>query len=81
MTTTLSVDDDVIERPRAVAAKLRKRFRAIVNEAFRVGLDQVKQPSEQRPYKTGPHPMGLRSGRNIDNIQELPAQIEGEGCR
>jgi hypothetical protein len=81
MRTTLSIDDDVIDRARAVAAKLRRPFRAIVNEALRAGLDQVARPTKQRPYKTEPHAMGLRFGRNLDNIQELLAQIEGEDSR
>jgi len=78
MRTTLSIDDDVIERARAVSAKLNTPFKTIVNEALRVGLDQVEQPAKQRNYKAKPHKMGLRHGRNIDNIQELLAQIEGE---
>ncbi len=81
MRTTLSIDDDVIERARAVAAKLRKPFKTIVNEALRAGLDQVEQPAKRRRYKTEPHAMGLRPGRNIDNVQELLAQIEGEEFR
>ena len=81
MRITLSIDDDVMERARAVAAKLRTPFRAVVNEALRAGLEHVEQPAKQRPYKTEPHAMGLRSGRNIDNIQELLAQIEGEDSR
>jgi len=81
MRTTLSIDDDVLERARAVAAKLRTPFKAVVNEALRAGLDFVELPAKRRPYKTEPHAMGLRSGRNIDNIQELLAQIEGEDSR
>ncbi len=81
MRTTLSIDDDVIDRARAVAAKLHRPFRAIVNEALRAGLDKVEQPTKQLPYKTEPHAMGLRFGRNLDNIQELLAQIEGEDSR
>ena len=81
MRTTLSIDDDVIEWARAVAAKLRTPFKVVVNEALRAGLDYVEQPAKQRPYKTEPHAMGLRPGRNIDNIQELLAQIEGEDSR
>jgi hypothetical protein len=81
MRTTISIDDDVLDKARAVAARLRRPFRTIVNEALRAGLDQVEQPAKQRPYKTKPHAMGLRTGRNIDNIQELLAQIEGEDCR
>ena len=81
MRTTLSIDDDVIERARAVAAQLRTPFRIIINEALRAGLDQVEQPAKQQPYKTEPHAMGLRPGRSLDNIQELLAQIEGEDFR
>lgn len=81
MRTTISLDDDVIEKAREVAAKLRMPFRTIVNEALRAGLDQVEQPAKQRPYETEPHAMGLRSGRNLDNIRELLAQIEGEDSR
>ncbi|MGD8292847.1 MAG: type II toxin-antitoxin system VapB family antitoxin [Desulfobacterales bacterium] len=81
MRTTLSIDDDVLERARAVAAKLRTPLKTIINEALRTGLDYVEQPAKQRPYKTKPHKMGLRNGRNLDNIQELLAQIEGEDSR
>ncbi|MEA3358013.1 MAG: type II toxin-antitoxin system VapB family antitoxin [Thermodesulfobacteriota bacterium] len=81
MRTTLSIDDDVMERARAVAGKLGTPFKTIVNEALRAGLTQVEQPGKQRRYKTKPHQMGLRHSRNIDNIQELLAQIEGEDSR
>ncbi|MEA3429184.1 MAG: type II toxin-antitoxin system VapB family antitoxin [Thermodesulfobacteriota bacterium] len=81
MRTTLSIDDDVMDRARALATKLRTPFRTIVNEALRAGLDQVEQPAKHRRYKTKPNAMGLRPGRNIDNIQELLAQIEGEDSR
>ncbi len=81
MRTTLSIDDDVLDRARAVAAKMRRPFRAVINDALRAGLDQVEQPARQRRYRTEPHAMGVRSGRNLDNIQELLAQIEGEDSR
>ena len=81
MRTTLSIDDDVMDRARALATILRTPFRTVVNEALRAGLDQVEQPAKHRHYKTKPHAMGLRPGRNINNIQELLAQIEGEDSR
>jgi hypothetical protein len=81
MRTTIKIDDDVLERARAVAAKLQKPFKAVVNEALRVGLNDVEKPAREIPYKTKPHAMGLRRGRNLDNIQELLAQIEGEDSR
>jgi len=81
MRTTLSIDDDVLERARAVAAKLGTPFKTVVNAALRAGLDEVEKPAKQRPYKTKGRKMGLRQGRNLDNIQELLAQIEGEDSR
>ena len=81
MRTTLTIDDDVLERARAIAAKLNTPFKTVINEALRAGLDKVEQPARQRLYQTKPHNMGLRQGRNIDNIQELLARIEGEDAR
>jgi hypothetical protein len=81
MRTTLTIDDDVLDRARALAAKLHTPFRTVVNEALRAGLAQVEEPAKQRPYKTRPHAMGLYVGRNLDNIQELLAHVEGDNFR
>jgi hypothetical protein len=81
MRTTLTIDDDVLERARNLSAKLRTPFKTIINEALRSGLDNVERPAAQKPYKTKPHAMGLKPGHNLDNIQELLSQIEGEDAR
>ena len=81
MRTTLNIDDDVLEKARAIAARLHKSFRHVVNEALRTGLETVESTEESRPYHTSPHNMGLKPGRNLDNIQELLAQGEGEDFR
>ena len=38
MRTTLSIDDDVLEKAKATAAKRRLPFRTVINEALRAGL-------------------------------------------
>lgn len=81
MRTTLTLDEDVAERTRKLAQRLRKPFKAVLNEALRSGLKQVEQPLKRRAYRTEPHAMGLRKGRHLDNIQELLAQAEGEAFR
>jgi len=81
MRTTLVINDDLIDRARAIAAKLRKPFKTGVNEALRAGMDHAEKPAKKRPYRTKPHRMGQRQGRNLDNIQELLARIEGEDFR
>jgi hypothetical protein len=79
--TTLTIDDDVLDKARAVAAKLNLPFRRVVNEALRTGLQAVEEPPRTRPYRTRPRKMGLKAGRNLDNIQALLSQIEGEDRR
>ena len=81
MRTTLTVDDDVIEEARELAKRSHKPFRTVVNAALRAGLRIAEEPSAQQVYQTKPHPMGLRNGRNLDNIQELIALTEGDNVR
>lgn len=81
MRTTISIDDDVIERARSASARMGVPFKTVINEALRAGLDRVELPPKTRPYKTESHEMGLRQGRNLDSIQDLIAQIEGEDSR
>jgi len=81
MRTTINLDDDVLDKAHAVADRLRAPFRRVVNEALRAGLKVVAEPLKSRPYKTKSHKLGLRKGRNLDNIGELLAQIEGEDHR
>ncbi len=81
MRTTLNIDDDVLERARALSAKLHSPFKKVINEALRAGLEQVEKPANQRPYVTTPRPMGLSSSVDLNNIQELLAELEGEDAR
>ncbi len=78
MRTTLNIDDDVLERARDIAAKQSKAFRVVVNEALREGLKRLDNPVQHRPFKTKAVAMGMRQELNIDNVQELLAQTEGE---
>lgn len=81
MRTTLNVDDDVLDRARALAKRRNASFRSIINDALRSGLDAVDKKTTTRPHSTDAHPMGVKPGRNLDNIQELLAAVEGEESR
>lgn len=59
MRTTLTIDDDVLDKAKAVAAKLRAPFRHVMNEVLRTGLQTVEDASRTRSYRTRPHKMGL----------------------
>jgi len=79
--TTLNLDDDVLEKARKIADKSDRPFREIINEALRAGLRTVATPPDVKPYVTQARKMGLKAGRNLDNVQELLSQIEGEEFR
>ena len=81
MRTTINLDDDLLDQARESARRMRKPFRAVVNEALRAGLEHVNRGQARRPYRTAPHRMGLRKGLNLDNIQELLSQVEGDDAR
>jgi len=81
MRTTLTLDHDVADKTRALARSLGKPFKAVVNEALRLGLQQVEKPAKRQRYQTQPRAMGLRQAYSLDNIQELLAQVEGEDFR
>jgi hypothetical protein len=81
MRTTITIEDDVLDRARGLAAKLHTPFRHVINEALRVGLNAAEAPTEQQAYRTTPRKMGVKPGRNLDRIQELLSQIEGEDRR
>jgi hypothetical protein len=81
MRTTLTLDEDVIDKTKKLAAKLHKPFRVVINDVLRLGLEQAEKPMKRRRYKTQGHAMGLRDGYNLDNIQELITCVEGENSR
>ncbi len=81
MRTTLTIEQDVLDRARDVADRLRRPLRRVINDALRIGLDEVEKPAVRKPYRTIPRDMGLRDGFCLDNIQEVLAQAEGEDFR
>ena len=81
MRTTLTIEQDVLDRARDVADRLRRPLRRVINDALRIGLDEVEKPAVRKPYRTIPRDMGLRDGFCLDKIQEVLAQAEGEDFR
>jgi hypothetical protein len=79
--TTLALDEDVLEKARALASRLKRPFKTVVNEALRAGLKAVEKPPKARRYRTIGRAMQLREGYSLDNIQEVLAQAEGEDFR
>jgi len=81
MRTTLTLDADVAAKAKQAAGCLGKPFKTTVNEALRIGLDQLLKPPGAKPYRTRARPLGLQPGCSYDNIGDLLAQTEGEDFR
>ena len=77
----MTIEDDVLDKAKFIAERQHISFRKIINEALRAGLKNVEAPARRNPYRTKPHEMGVKQGMNLDNIQELLAQVEQEGFR
>ncbi len=78
MRTTLTIDSDVAAKTKAAVRRTGRPFKAVINEALRLGLDALMTPRLPRPYVTNARPMGLRPGLSYDNISELLDRGEGE---
>ena len=78
MRTTLTLDPDVAAKARRATAQTGLPFKTVINQALRLGMEEVLAPPAARPYRTTPRPMGLKAGLSYDNISELLAVAEGE---
>ena len=78
MRTTLTLDEDVAQEAKMASKRMKLPFKKVVNTALRLGLKKIEEKEKTRVYRTKPHKMGLRSPYQLDNIQELISQIEGE---
>ena len=76
--TTITLEDDVVERLRESSLSNGTSFKETVNEAIRVGLDKLARRAEPPAIK--PFRMGAPK-LDIDNIDELLTYLEGEDYR
>lgn len=77
MRTTLTLDDDVSDKLREEARRLRKPFKQVVNDCLRLGLSTRRQVASAAPFKVKARPLGLRPGFSYDHVEELIEHIEG----
>ncbi len=76
--TTLTLEEDVVDRLRREARRTGRPFKAIVNEALRVGLERrERQACRGASFKVEPMDLGLKPGIELDDIEGLLDQLEG----
>jgi hypothetical protein len=78
MRTTLTIDDDVMDRLKRTAKRSRMSLKAAVNQALRLGIDRL-QPSARRPaFRQRTFRMGHPPGTQLDKALQLAAWLEDE---
>jgi hypothetical protein len=79
--TTLTLDDDVAAKLKAVMRRTGRSFKETVNEVLRFGLAQQTPAKKVKPFKIRAKNMGLRPGLNYDCVSRLLEEVEGPNYR
>lgn len=74
--TTVTLDDDVVERVKQESRARGASFRQTLNEVIRAGLTTA-QPPKKRVFKPRGTAMGFRKDLNYDKISALLEYAEG----
>ena len=78
MRTTLTIDDQLLENLKAAALRAGKPLKQVVNEALRLGLENLDKPTA-RPYRIEPVSMGLpRSDMDLNRALQLADALEDD---
>jgi hypothetical protein len=77
MRTTLTIDEDVAERIEIELRKRGGRFKDLVNELLRLGLNVTRELESTQLFKVNPVSMGAYQDLPYDNIGELIERFEG----
>jgi len=77
--TTLTLDDDVASRLQLEARRRGVPIRIVVNDAIRAGLEATRE--EDASFHVEAHPMGLRGGIDLDDIEGLLSRLDDPSGR
>jgi hypothetical protein len=79
--TTITLDDDVLDRVKAESRSRGSSFRETLNDLLRLALLARSAPPERKRFRIKATHMGYRPGLNYDHIESLLEYGEGEDHR
>ena len=77
MRTTLTLDDDVAAKVKALCRRTGESFRLVLNRMLRAGLAGRKDQRPKEPFRIQARRLDLRPGVQLDNVAELIEQLDG----
>jgi len=81
MRTTLTLDEDVARKIKAIVRQSGRPFKQVINESLRIGLSARKEVRSLPKFQVQAKDLGELPGINYDNIGELLEQVEGPTSR
>ena len=78
--TTVTLDDDVLDRVKRESRSRGASLRDTLNDLLRTALSLENRP-QRRTLKIKPARMGYRTGLNYDDVESLLEYGEGEQHR
>jgi hypothetical protein len=79
--TTVTLDEDVLERVKRESALRGTSFRETLNELLRTALMNAHAQPRRTGFRLKPAHMGHRPGLNYDSVESLLEYGEGEAHR
>ncbi len=79
--TTVTLDDDVLERVKRESVARGTSFRETLNELLRAALLNAQAPPRRSAFRVHPIHMGYRPGLNYDSVESLLEYGEGDQHR
>ena len=79
--TTITLDEDVLERVRGESRSRGASFKDTLNDLLRVALVSLQNPAQPRSFEITPAHMGYKAGLNFDDVESLLEFGEGERHR
>ncbi len=79
--TTVTLDEDVLERVKRESASRGNAFRDTLNDLLRLALLHLDQKPSRRSIQIKPVHMGFQAGLNHDSIESLLEYGEGDQHR
>jgi hypothetical protein len=76
MRTTVTLDPDVAEQPKALPRRRQLSYKAALNSTVRAGL--AVERGGGRPYQAPVRPMGLQPGVDLTHALRLADSLEDE---
>ncbi|HEY1338100.1 MAG TPA: CopG family transcriptional regulator [Bryobacteraceae bacterium] len=75
--TTVTLDEDVLERVKEESKQRGASFKDTINELLRTALVLANKPAPRRKFKVRARKMGIIPGLNYDNTESLIEYLEG----